>query len=400
MYFKYKKYENTIVALLLLLISVTSFSQAEFIVEIDRTNGNFIKIGSAIPGITHIFPDDRAFNENTGTFMFASSQIGHRLYSINTINGTMTSNPLIGDIYKFEFDNTTNMLYGLEQDNANNLKNFVTINTITGVPTIIGNPIPGSSFFSADYSTYDEINHNYIFLDSSNNPPSLLLYTLDANNGNIISNPLLTAIAGENIANITYDNTTGTLYGLLQDNNLQKFFLITISPTVGTYSKIGNGTPFGTGGGSATIDELNQEYIYMYSNSIGYNITTLDITTGNLAHNALIIPFTNNDNFFSVKYDNTQQRLYSIHWETFSLGVESNNKTVISIYPNPTKEFATISLETDATYTLINIQGQILQQDNFIIGDNTVDVSQYLNGLYFINIKTDAGNSTLKLIKQ
>lgn len=392
--------KTTILFLVLLQLSFISFSQGEFIVEIDRTNGNFTKIGTAIAGITYVFPDDRAFNENTGTFIFPSSQIEHRLYSINTINGAVSSDPLLNDLHKFEFDNTTGILYGLRQDSANNQKHFVSINQVTGVPTIIGNPIPNSSLYSADFSTFDEINHTYIFLDSSNNPPFMLLYTLDASNGDIISNPPLIRVAGENVINITFDNSKGTLYGLLQDNNLQKFFLISINATTGTYSKIGDGTSFGAGGGSATIDDLNQEYIYMYSNDIGYNITTLDISTGNVVYNALILPFTNNDNFHGVEYDRVQQRLFSIHWESFALGIESNSKTNALLTPNPTSDFATISIETEATFTLANIHGQILQQGKFLSGDNILDVSPYSAGLYFINVKTDSSAMKLKLIKQ
>lgn len=82
------------------------------------------------------------------------------------------------------------------------------------------------------------------------------------------------------------------------------------------------------------------------------------------------------------------------------LGVEENNISKIIVFPNPTKDFATISTDTEATYSLVNIQGQILQQGKLVRGDNALDVSQYPSGLYFINLKTDKSSTSLKLIKQ
>jgi FG-GAP-like repeat/Secretion system C-terminal sorting domain len=82
------------------------------------------------------------------------------------------------------------------------------------------------------------------------------------------------------------------------------------------------------------------------------------------------------------------------------LGVNENTLLDFSVYPNPVKDSAIISIDTEAAYTLVNLHGQVLQQGNLISGENILDVSRYSNGLYFINIKTDAGSTTLKLIKQ
>ncbi|HEY5123524.1 MAG TPA: hypothetical protein VIK14_07295, partial [Ignavibacteria bacterium] len=285
---------KTIKYTLLILFNLfysTTFSQGEFVVEINKTNGAFTKTGPAIAGITYIYPDDRTYDENTGTFIFPSSQINHSLYSINVSNGSIVNNPVIGNIQTFQFDNISNILYGIEQDNANNVKNFISINPVTGTYSQIGNSLPSSSTFSGNFSTFDKINHTYIFLA----PPNIL-YSINATNGNIISNPSLVLASGESIVNFSFDNSSGILYGLLQDNNVQKYFLVTLNPTTGTNVRIGSGTTFGVGGGSSTIDETNQQYIYLYSSSTagGYVITTLDIATGNLTYNALVEPFTAN----------------------------------------------------------------------------------------------------------
>ena len=278
------KNSKSILFVLYNLIYLVSFSQnGEFVIKIDRTTGTFIKTGPAIAGITYIYPDDRTYDENTGTFIFPSAQINHALYSIDVSNGSIVNNPIINNIKTFEFDNVSNILYGLEPDNGNSVKNFIAINTVTGAYTQIGNSLPGSSTFSGGFSTFNKTNHIYIFLA----PPNIL-YSINAANGSVISNPSLSLATGENIVNFSFDNSSGILYGLLQDNTVQKFFLVTINTTTGINTRIGSGTTLGYGNGSSTIDEANQQYIYMYSNSGGYAITTLDISTGNVIYNNFI----------------------------------------------------------------------------------------------------------------
>ncbi len=82
------------------------------------------------------------------------------------------------------------------------------------------------------------------------------------------------------------------------------------------------------------------------------------------------------------------------------LAVDENTVVKFYVYPNPARNITTISLKTEATYSLVNIQGQMIQEGKLVSGDNFIDVSQYPSGLYFINVKTEEGKTILKLIKQ
>ena len=396
---------------LFILIHTVSFSQGEFIVEIYRT-GTFNKIGPGIAGITWIFPNDRAIDENTGTFIFSSSLIEHWLYSINTSDGSIIYNPLINNILAFQFDNSNNILYGIEQDNANNVKYFISINPITGATTRIGNALPSSAMYGGHFSTFDEINHTYTFL-----APPYVLYSIDAASGDVISSPNLSLASGESVGNFTYDNSTpaGILYGLLQDSNLGLYFLITIDPTTGAITRKGSGTSFGSGNaGSGTIDELNQQYMYMYSSQTagGYAITTLDMATGNLDYNALIQPFTNNDNFFSLTYDQTQGRLFSIHWETITVGVELTAEKPSSFflgqnYPNPFNPTTTIKYSLPesgfvniAVYDLLGREVAVLVSKEQSVGKYEInfDASDLVSGVYIYRTRVNDFVDSKKMI--
>ncbi|OYT16325.1 MAG: hypothetical protein B7C24_08300 [Bacteroidetes bacterium 4572_77] len=387
--------------LLIVLIHVlfkTTFAQGEFVVEINRATGQYVKTGPKIANVTWIYPNIRTYNENTNTYIFPSSQIDHRLFSINTSNGTIVYNPLINNISKFQFHNTNNSLYGIEQDNANNIKKFILIDPITGTYTQIGNSLPSSGMFQG-YRTIDEINNRFIFLD----PPNIL-YSINTINGNIISNPNLVLNSGENIINFKFDNSTGILYGLLQDNNLQKYFLVTIDPATGIYTRIGSGSIFGIGGGTATIDETNQEYIYMYNDGLGgHEITTLDISNGNVIYNSTI-PTDISDNFHGLEFDNTNNKLYSLHWDSeIASSIEGQHftKNEIVIYPNPTYDkiiFENIDCELEEI-VVYNTLGQNVTSHITINEVNTqtiINLMKLDDGIYYVKTK----NIVNKVCKQ
>jgi hypothetical protein len=87
--------------------------------------------------------------------------------------------------------------------------------------------------------------------------------------------------------------------------------------------------------------------------------------------------------------------------ECATLGTKDFNAFEFSMYPNPTNENVTISLNDDASYQLININGQTLMKGHFNAGKNPLSISNLTSGLYFINMTTTNGNSmTQKLIKQ
>jgi len=366
------------------------FSQGEFVVEIDQTNGTFVKTGPAIAGITYIYPGIRTYNENGGIFIFPSAATTHSLYSINTSNGSIVFNPVIGNISNFQYDNTSDTLYGLEQDNANNVKNFISIDPSTGNYTQIGNSIPGSGMFQG-YDTYDEINNIYIFLDSP-----YILYSIDAITGNILSSPNLVLASGEVIANFTFDNSTGILYGLMLDSNLQEYFLVTINTTTGVITKINTtGLTSDIGSGSSAIDETNQYYICLYSEGGYYYVTTLSLATGSLVYHAMMHPFNSMDNFFSLEYDNVQNKLYSIHWEADSLVSIKQNQinNHIRFIPNPFSTLTTLRTNNDlknATLTIYNSSGQTVKEEKNIYGKSFVLYrDNFQSGIYFYQLSQD-----------
>jgi hypothetical protein len=293
------------------------FAQAEYIVEFDRVNGGFTKIQPAVvQGITWVFPNMRAYKESNGSYIFQTSPAGpDHLYSVNVTTGSIISNPPFtnADGAEFEFDNAAGTLYGLFFDQTNYY--LETIDLATGGHNNVSSVGIPNMGICQGFSTFDEINHQYL-LASDNR-----LLSIDATTGLISSNAALSLLAGELLVcgSLSFDNSTGILYGLLWDQNITgKYFLVSINSTSGAITKIGSGTILLEQGGSSAIDKAHQQYVYLYASQLAgaYEIATLDIPTGNVVYNVVVAPFINIDNFYGLEYDNVRNKLCGIHWES------------------------------------------------------------------------------------
>ncbi|PBQ32644.1 hypothetical protein CNR22_12975 [Sphingobacteriaceae bacterium] len=72
---------------------------------------------------------------------------------------------------------------------------------------------------------------------------------------------------------------------------------------------------------------------------------------------------------------------------------------LISVYPNPTSGKLTIACKKDVSITLLDGLGKILLQSKINEGHNTLDLSNYNSGIYFLKINDGHYSSNLKLIK-
>ncbi len=91
--------------------------------------------------------------------------------------------------------------------------------------------------------------------------------------------------------------------------------------------------------------------------------------------------------------------------EDCTLGVSTQVNLIISIHPNPAKNELFITAQNTTENLKIktfNIEGKLLSAQSITLQDQkAIDVSQLLNGIYFLNIEGEKGNTTIKkFIKQ
>ncbi len=94
-----------------------------------------------------------------------------------------------------------------------------------------------------------------------------------------------------------------------------------------------------------------------------------------------------------------------VYSEDCILGVSENGSSKFSIHPNPAQNelFITAQNTTEnLKIKIFNIEGKLLSAQNITLPDQkTINVSQLLNGIYFLNIEDENGNTTTKkFIKQ
>lgn len=94
---------------------------------------------------------------------------------------------------------------------------------------------------------------------------------------------------------------------------------------------------------------------------------------------------------------------------TFSgIGVEENDITEMRVFPNPATDNVRVAFEmkdaTDVTVNVVNTVGQTVMTSlhNAVTGGNlvTLDVANLANGLYFVEVSSENGTSTQRLIVQ
>ena len=82
-----------------------------------------------------------------------------------------------------------------------------------------------------------------------------------------------------------------------------------------------------------------------------------------------------------------------------SLGNEDFEIAYFIIYPNPAKDILNITAPEKADYKLLSIRGNIIKKGTFTKGKNYINISSLARGVYLLNIKTDKGSFTEKVVR-
>ena len=82
-----------------------------------------------------------------------------------------------------------------------------------------------------------------------------------------------------------------------------------------------------------------------------------------------------------------------------------NNAVSLSIYPNPTKDNATLSisgLNESATVVLCDMQGRTISSETIAAGttNTTINTANLESGIYYVRVITANSTRTEKLIKR
>lgn len=80
-------------------------------------------------------------------------------------------------------------------------------------------------------------------------------------------------------------------------------------------------------------------------------------------------------------------------------GISEGDVQNIHVYPNPASESLTISCEGDFDYQLVDLSGRIVSSGS-ATDSESITISKAAVGIYQLNVQSNQGNSSLKVVKQ
>jgi len=77
-----------------------------------------------------------------------------------------------------------------------------------------------------------------------------------------------------------------------------------------------------------------------------------------------------------------------------------SNSSLLIIYPNPSNGLYNFDLEETSQIIITNTLGQVILSETMNVGKQNFDISSQANGVYFVNVKQNGKQQTIKLIKE
>ena len=146
-------------------------------------------------------------------------------------------------------------------------------------------------------------------------------------------------------------------------------------------------------GNSATINQIDGQYLYKIRKGSNNHVISLDLTTGELLFE-LIFKVDSQDNLIDIEYDNKKQKLYSKHWDAMITNVHDNVIGDIELYPNPVYDHLIIKnlpSEGQPYYLdIYDLSGKTVV-NKLKIKNEVIDLPEIASGQYFISIYNDQG---------
>lgn len=81
-------------------------------------------------------------------------------------------------------------------------------------------------------------------------------------------------------------------------------------------------------------------------------------------------------------------------------GVSSEQLKAIQVYPNPTSNKIYFELKNNAEVILMDLTGRIVYQSKIDKGNQSIDLTEFENGMYVLNVVSDEGIYASKILKQ
>lgn len=378
----------------LLLMACTTFSQVEFLVEIDPETGTWEKIDS-ITGVDWIITSNASFDPINKQYTFVGSDpsINWRLISLDIddvpdpTDIDIASDPFYpgadpGDnMQSMEADQLTGVSYALHWDASGNTEYIVSVDRETGDYELIC-AIPDVEFVYND-ATFDSASKIYTFKGKTVDDP-WALYSVNLTTGLVISSPEFPIVDDiwDRIDYLQY-NADGELFGLFWDSSEEIQYFVSIDPATGEHEIISAIPDIDWVMGGTVFDEMNNRYSFLGSDGpFPLQLVTIDAATGEVLYRPDLILDDISDNVIELQYDNSTGTLYGLHWDAELLCPESYGEISVStcdsfLSPSGIYEWTETGVFTDTLASITGCDSIITIDLTITFADTTVTIGPY-----------------------
>jgi hypothetical protein len=375
---------KTILTILWTLQLFCAKGQTEFLVTVDPMTG-IHSIINPIPDVNYIYQGCTAFDKNNHRYIFKGKDFGgvNHLYCVDANTSTILSQPLFSlNAGELHYDNLSNTLFGLYISGG---QMFVASIDITTASTTIISTLPVVGI-SDGVTFFDEANHAFVLQSSGN------FYSTNVTNGIITTTPAPTAFFEQQ-----FDNSTGTLYGLVMNSTTQ---LAQIDVSTGTYTIVCSIPTLGYTSTWSSFNEINHVYVFGSNN----HLYSVDVDSDSVISSpAFPVGLSGPENVIELHFDNSNGILYALHWGTITTEIKSNNgldNNNFNIFPNPVNDRLTLDIsntEGIASLSIYSSFGKLLYAKNISNNKVIVDCKEFASGLYILKLLDKNGSS--KIVK-
>ena len=405
-----KQAKLTIIAILLL--SISSSAQINLIgAQINQGTGNIdiVKWQALDTASVTIYPTTLqayvfgssvfdAYNSNYYLNGFGTSANG--LFSFNSITNEQNISSFNAFSSITEIDMSTGKIYTLSAEVAD----YISVNEYdinTGEEILLGQIFePGIQGIIADATGFDS-NNGILYYVGYDTLPSLCLYGIEVREPvfTYTKTTLITSAPINNITSVNYDNVNNTIFAMNAEFSAQFNYIgnkvVEINKSSGEVITRGDLAGF--------------EAFLAGSSSFDQNTGSLLLVGFDAGFNQKMIVFNTNDNTYitgsmpgavsEIVCDNNvfAKNAY------LTTSVNENEKSPISVFPNPASTKITITSpgagSGDIIVSLYDMNGKMALQDRFAQkNQNTLDVSTLPKGVYLIKAETQEGKTSKKIV--
>ncbi len=150
---------------------------------------------------------------------------------------------------------------------------------------------------------------------------------------------------------------------------------------------------------SSGFTPMKGESLIYYSRNYGFNWDTIDIYLSNQDYAFNLISM-NDSLAFAITYAG---KLFKLNLTTLSVQTVQLPNRKLKLFPNPTTNLIQINTNGiyKGTYTIIDVNGKVIQEDKFHKKEFKVNTSKLKSGIYYIRVQGNSKSeiTTEKFIK-